>query len=103
MAEPPPTLNKLLVTEHTQRRAEHPSQLVPVSSWRKSIGKGETTIWRWKKNGWLPPGINIGGKSYLTRGQIAEFEARAFSGEFAKPFTGALAESQSKGGANSGP
>jgi len=60
------------------------SNLVALDQWREQIGKTAATIWRWRRLGWLTT-LNINGRVYLTRDEIARFEARAASGEFAKP------------------
>jgi hypothetical protein len=42
-----------------------------------------TTIWRFRKKGFLRT-INICGRHYVLRSEIARFNARAVGGEFAK-------------------
>jgi hypothetical protein len=56
--------------------------LIPFDKWLKSIGRGRVTGWNWRKNGAVKA-INLYGRVYITRGEIARFEARAASGEFA--------------------
>jgi hypothetical protein len=57
------------------------SELVPFDKWLKSIGKGRVTGWKWRKSGAVKA-INIFGRVYITRTEIARFEARAADGEF---------------------
>lgn len=46
-------------------------------------GLSSVTLWRYRRAGWLHT-LNICGRHYLTRSEIARFNARASSGEFAK-------------------
>ena len=55
--------------------------LVPFDEWLRSIGKGRVTGWNWRKSGAVKA-INIFGRLYVSRAEIARFEARATSGEF---------------------
>jgi hypothetical protein len=55
--------------------------LVPFDEWLRSIGKGRVTGWNWRKSGTVKA-INIFGRLYITRSEIARFEARAANGEF---------------------
>ena len=61
---------------------------VAYRKWLFESGISDTTGWRWVKKGWLHP-INIAGRLYLTKEDIAAFQARAERGEFAKRPTGA--------------
>ena len=58
------------------------SELVPFDKWLKSIGRGRVSGWNWRKSGAVKA-INIFGRVYITRAEIARFEARAANGEFA--------------------
>jgi hypothetical protein len=46
-------------------------------------GLSAVTVWRYRRAGWLNT-LNICGRHYLTRSEIARFNARAAAGEFAK-------------------
>ena len=46
-------------------------------------GLSAVTVWRYRRVGWLKT-LNICGRHYLTRAEIARFNARAAAGEFAK-------------------
>jgi hypothetical protein len=70
----------------TQSNAE-PS-LRTYRQFLRDAGVSSTTGWRWQKKGWIRP-VNIAGRLYVTAEMIAEFRARATSGEFAKAPTGA--------------
>jgi hypothetical protein len=61
---------------------ENLTNLVPFEDWLKSIGKGRVTGWNWRKQGVIKA-VNIFGRIYVTRAEIARFEERASSGEFA--------------------
>jgi hypothetical protein len=45
-----------------------------------------TTVWRFRKKGFLRT-INICGRHYVLRSEIARFNARALTGEFARPYS----------------
>jgi hypothetical protein len=59
------------------------SSLVSYEKWLEEIGKTPATGWRWRKRGWLDV-VNIAGRLYLDRSEIARFEAAAAAGKFAK-------------------
>jgi hypothetical protein len=59
------------------------SSIVSFDRWLESIGKTPATGWRWRKKGWLVT-LNICGRVYIRRDEIARFEQRAAAGEFAK-------------------
>lgn len=59
------------------------SGLVPLTRWAKEIGRTTSTVWRWRKFGWLQT-VNICGKLYVASDEIERFEARAAAGEFAR-------------------
>jgi hypothetical protein len=59
------------------------SRLVSYEKWLVEIGKTPATVWRWRKRGWLDV-VNISGRLYLDRAEIARFEAAAASGKFAQ-------------------
>ena len=46
-------------------------------------GLSGVTVWRYRRAGWLNT-LNICGRHYLTRAEIARFNARAATGEFAR-------------------
>lgn len=60
--------------------------LVSYFGWLGTLGKTRTTGWRWRKSGLIKT-VNIFGKLYVTRDEIARFEERAMSGEFHKEIT----------------
>lgn len=75
-----------LVSEETNRPAntdasDHPTpgSLVALDAFRKSIGRSKTSLWRYRRRGWLPT-VNILGRLYLRRADIARFETAARSG-----------------------
>ena len=72
--------------------SERASNLISVRAYRKARGISDTTFWREKQRGlWAP--VNICGRLYLTTDQIARFERRAASGEFARSNPGAFVAS----------
>jgi hypothetical protein len=46
-------------------------------------GLSAVTVWRYRRAGWLNT-LNICGRHYLTRAEIARFNTRAAAGEFAR-------------------
>ena len=46
-------------------------------------GLSAVTVWRYRRAGWLNT-LNICGRHYLTRAEIARFNTRAATGEFAR-------------------
>jgi hypothetical protein len=46
-------------------------------------GLSTVTVWRYRRAGWLKT-LNICGRHYLTRSEIARFNERAAAGEFAR-------------------
>jgi hypothetical protein len=46
-------------------------------------GLSAVTVWRYRRAGWLNT-LNICGRHYLTRIEIARFNLRAATGEFAR-------------------
>jgi hypothetical protein len=59
------------------------SNLVPFDGWLSELGKTRCTGWRWRDTG-IVVTVNIHGRHYITREEIARFEARAMAGDFAK-------------------
>ena len=58
------------------------TDLKPLDSWLKTIGRSAVTGWRWRQRGWLSV-VNINGRNYLPAEEIGRFLDRARSGEFA--------------------
>jgi len=59
------------------------SGLRAFERWLEEIDKTPATGWRWRKRGWIKT-INIAGRLYVSREEIAEFERRAAAGDFAQ-------------------
>lgn len=68
--------------------------VMSVSAFCKKVVVSKTTVWRWRKRGWLTA-VNISGRPYLTEESISRFMERARNGEFAKEPTGAAAKTPS--------
>jgi hypothetical protein len=56
---------------------------IALDEFIEQSGLSAVTLWRYRRAGWLHT-LNICGRHYLTRSEIARFNARAASGEFAK-------------------
>jgi hypothetical protein len=55
--------------------------LVSFAKWLESLDITRATGWRWRRDGTIKT-VNIFGKLYVTREEIARFEQRAMAGEF---------------------
>jgi hypothetical protein len=65
----------------------NPLDSEPMMSLDKFIeqtGLSAVTVWRYRKKGMLTT-VNIYGRQYILRAEIARFNERAAAGEFAKP------------------
>ena len=56
---------------------------IALDKFIQESGVSVVTLWRYRRAGWLNT-RNICGRHYLTRSEIARFNARAAAGEFAK-------------------
>lgn len=61
---------------------QSPVAIVSVQTWLRSIGRSETTFWRWRKAGMIAGTININGRLFMTQAAIDQFTRRAVAGEF---------------------
>jgi hypothetical protein len=65
----------------------NPLDIQPMMSLDKFIeqtGLSAVTLWRYRKKGMITT-VNICGRQYILRSEIARFNQRAAAGEFAKP------------------
>jgi hypothetical protein len=53
--------------------------LISLDAFRRSIGRYKTSLWRYRRRGWLPT-VNILGRLYVKRSDISKFETAAASG-----------------------
>jgi hypothetical protein len=51
----------------------------------EQTGLSPVTIWRFRKKKFLQT-VNICGRHYVLRSEVARFNSRALAGEFSKPF-----------------
>jgi hypothetical protein len=56
---------------------------VALDEFLRQSGLSPVTLWRYRRAGWIKT-INICGRHYLSRAEIARFNRRAEAGEFAK-------------------
>lgn len=57
--------------------------LVSYDRWLEELGISAPTGWRWRKSNLIRT-VNINGRVYIRRSEIADFERRAQAGDFAK-------------------
>lgn len=62
---------------------EHASNLVSLDAWLKELDKTRSTGWRWRKQGHIKT-VNVFGKVYITRDEIAAFEGKVIAGDFSR-------------------
>jgi hypothetical protein len=56
---------------------------IALDKFIEQSGLSAVTLWRYRRAGWLNT-LNICGRHYLTRAEIARFNLRAAAGEFAR-------------------
>jgi hypothetical protein len=66
------------------------NELISAAKVQEELDVSAPTLRRRERQGLLTP-INIYGKKYYRRDEVAEFERRAIAGEFASPPRGAAA------------
>jgi predicted site-specific integrase-resolvase len=57
--------------------------MMSLNKFLEQTGLSNTTVWRYRKQGMLNT-VNIYGRQYILRSEIARFNARAAAGEFAR-------------------
>jgi hypothetical protein len=57
--------------------------MMSLDKFIEQTGLSAVTLWRYRKNGFLKT-VNICGRHYILRAEIARFNERATAGEFAK-------------------
>ncbi len=72
------------ILQQHERSPTAETPFVSNAAFARQLGRTPITIWRWQKQGWLDPSINIAGKPYLSREAIERFKRRANAGEFAR-------------------
>jgi hypothetical protein len=58
--------------------------MMSLDKFIEQTGLSAVTVWRYRKNGFLET-VNVCGRHYILRAEIARFNERAGAGEFAKP------------------
>lgn len=64
-----------------QRNEPEIQRLAPAESFQANLGISRTTLWRWRKYGWIVT-VQIAGRHYISDCELARFHRRAASGEF---------------------
>lgn len=59
------------------------ANLIPYDAWLYDRRTSRVTGWRYRKSGLIAT-INIFGRVYVSRDEIAKFERRALAGEFSR-------------------
>ena len=57
--------------------------MMSLDKFTEQTGLSTVTVWRYRKNGFLKT-VNICGRHYILRAEIARFNKRAAASEFAK-------------------
>src|SRR5438128_1019089 len=70
------------MTQHATK-SNGMSNLVPFDGWLKALSLDRSTGYRYRQRGILKV-VNVFGRLYITRDEVARFEKRAISGEFAQ-------------------
>ena len=70
-------------SKFTQPTPQAIAGITSLSVYRRQLGVSKTTLWRYRRYGWLKC-FNVLGKLYCTRESIAGFEAMMRSGKLAK-------------------
>ncbi len=60
-----------------------PEPMMSLDKFTEQTGLSSATVWRWRKMKMLTT-VNIYGRLYILRSEIARFNARAAAGEFAR-------------------
>jgi hypothetical protein len=58
--------------------------MMSLDKFIEQIGLSAVTVWRYRKKGMLRT-VNICGRQYILRAEVARFNERAAAGEFTKP------------------
>jgi hypothetical protein len=70
-----------------------PEPMMSLDKFMEQSGLSPTTLWRWRKKRMLAT-VNIYGRQYILRSEIARFNERAAAGEFARPLSNPKAGSK---------
>jgi hypothetical protein len=69
--------------------------LISLDAYRRAIGRSKTSLWRYRRRGWLPT-VNVLGRLYLRRSDISAFEAAAARGSLARAPHGCAAQEEAE-------
>jgi hypothetical protein len=58
--------------------------MMSLDKFSEQTGLSAVTVWRYRKKGMLRT-VNICGRQYILRAEVARFNERTAAGEFAKP------------------
>jgi predicted site-specific integrase-resolvase len=70
-----------------------PEPMMSLDKFMEQTGLSPTTLWRWRKKGMLTT-VNICGRQYILRSEIARFNPRAAAGELARELINPRARSK---------
>jgi hypothetical protein len=71
------------MNDHANTPAIDSEPPIALDKFIEQSGLSAVTVWRYRRAGWLAT-LNICGRHYLTRAEIARFNTRAAAGEFSK-------------------
>jgi hypothetical protein len=72
------------ITKGSRMNSLDAEPMMSLNKFIEQTGLSPVTVWRYRKKGMLTT-VNICGRQYILRSEIARFNGRAAAGEFAKP------------------
>jgi hypothetical protein len=76
--------NELSIIETSRMNSLDAESMMSLDKFIEQTGLSAVTLWRYRKKGMLTT-VNICGRQYILRAEIARISERAAAGEFAKP------------------
>lgn len=77
-------VDELRVTIKRKMNSLDTQPMMSLDKFIEQTGLTAVTLWRYRKKGMITT-VNICGRQYILRSEIARFDQRAAAGEFAKP------------------
>ena len=77
-------LDELRITINSKMNSLDAEPIMSLDKFIEQTGLSAVTLWRYRKHGFLKT-VNICGRHYILRAEVAHFNQSAAAGEFAKP------------------